>query len=375
MGTTMSESPRPEPPARHQLGAGELARALGTPDEPFLLDVREPDEVAAWSVPRILNIPLGELADRWRELPEDRTVVVICASGQRSGRATGFLRSMGLDALNLAGGMAAWGRVYDAATFAAGGATVVQVRRRAKGCLSYVVAAGDEAFVVDPSVEVGVYTQLSSLRGWRITRVFDTHLHADHVSGARELSAQTGASLHLNPADPFEFDYLPLSDGDSFALPGGAEMSVAVLHTPGHTEGSTIYFVGSDAMLSGDTLFVDGVGRPDLAERAAEFARNLHSSLHEKVIVLDDDVQVLPAHYGEFTDVLPDVPVSASLGELRATLPPLALSPESFVEWACSRVVDKPPHYVEIIETNMGRSAASPDAVHRLEAGPNRCSA
>ncbi len=393
MAAVRSEPPRPEAPSRRlagcsppeagasvdpscqELGAAELARVLGTSEEPVLLDVREPDEVATWSIPRILNIPLGELADRWRELPDDRTVVVICASGQRSGRATRFLRSMGRDARNLAGGMAAWGRVYDTASFEAGGATVIQVRRRAKGCLSYVVAAGDEAFVVDPSVEVEVYTRLGSALGWRITRVFDTHLHADHLSGARELSARTGASLHLNPADHFEFDYLPLADGESFPLPGGAEMSVAVLHTPGHTEGSTIYFVGPDAMLSGDTLFVDGVGRPDLAERAEEFARSLHSSLHEKVLVLDDSVQVLPAHYGESVDVLPDVPVGASLGELRTSLPPLALSREGFVEWACSRVIDKPPHYVEIIKTNMGRSAISPEAVHRLEAGPNRCSA
>ena len=185
--------------------------------------------------------------------------------------------------------MAAWGTVYDTVELAAGAATIVQVRRRGKGCLSYVIGSGDEAFVVDPSLDLDHYLAVAADKGWRITRVFDTHLHADHLSGARDLAAATGASLHLNPADTFAFDYTPLTDGDRHQLPGGVEMSVAALHTPGHTMGSTIYVVGDDAVLTGDTLFVDGVGRPDLADRAEEFAHNLYRSLQERVLTLPDD--------------------------------------------------------------------------------------
>jgi glyoxylase-like metal-dependent hydrolase (beta-lactamase superfamily II) len=276
---------------------------------------------------------------------------------------------------NLTGGMAAWARLYDTAVCELARATVVQVRRRGKGCLSYVVGSGGEAFVVDPSIDTAVYHQVAEERGWRIARVFDTHLHADHLSGARALADQAGATLHLNPADTFEFAYTPLVDGDRFTLPGGVEMAVAALHTPGHTQGSTVYLVGGQALLSGDTLFVDGVGRPDLAERAEEFARNLHRSLRDRILVLGDDVTVLPAHYGEHVTVRTDTPVAATLAELRAAVAPLGLDEEPFVSWAVERSTDRPPNYARIITANMGRSLEPVASLAWLEAGPNRCSA
>lgn len=128
-------------------------------------------------------------------------------------------------------------------------------------------------------------------------------------------------------------------------------------------------------MLTGDTLFVEGVGRPDLAERAEEFARNLHRSLREKVLTLDDDTLVLPGHYGDTVPVHPDAPVAATLGELRRTLAPLKMDEHEFVDWATSRTTERPPNYVEIVNANMGRPQLPVELLRRLEAGPNRCSA
>jgi glyoxylase-like metal-dependent hydrolase (beta-lactamase superfamily II) len=358
-----------------ELSAASLAGLLGTADQPFLLDVREPEEVASWSLPGAVNIPLGELTERLGELPPGAAVVTVCASGNRSRIAAELLEAAGLEVSNLTGGMASWAQVYDAADIQVGSATVVQVRRRGKGCLSYLVGAEDEAFVVDPSMDTEVYLRLAEQRGWRISRVFDTHLHADHLSGAARLAQVSGASLHLNPADAFRFEFVPLSDGDQFTLPGGTAISVAVLHTPGHTEGSCMFFVGDSAVFSGDTIFVDGVGRPDLAERAHEFARNLHRSLGEKVLTLPDHVTVLPAHYGDRVVVAPGRPVGAELGELRQALPPLSMEAEEFIAWATSRVNERPPNYVAIIQANMGASGAPPEQLRQLESGPNRCSA
>ena len=357
-----------------ELSAVDLAALLGTEGEPFLLDVRQPEEVAAWAIPGAVNVPLGELAHRLSELPAGRPVVAVCASGNRSSEATALLVRAGYRARNLTGGMAAWGQVYDTALSPLSSGQIVQVRRRAKGCLSYLVGSGDEAFVVDPSLQVDLYVGLARAKGWRITRVFDTHLHADHLSGARDLAARTGASLHLSPLDAFDFDFHPLREGERFSLPGGVGVSVAVLHTPGHTQGSVIFVVGHEAVLSGDTLFVDGVGRPDLAERADEFAHNLHRSLREKVLVLDDEVSVLPAHYASTTRVIPGEPVAASLGSLRRALPALSLDEDAFVAWATAMVGERPPNYSEIIRANMGRSTAGADTLAALEAGPNRCS-
>ncbi len=361
-------------PAYRDISADELAARLGGDDEPFVLDVREPFEVAEWAIAGAVNVPVGELAARLDELPRDREVVVVCASGSRSAVAADVLARHGVHVANLRGGMAAWGRVYDwVVTELDDDVRVVQVRRRGKGCLSYVVGAGNDAFVIDPSLDIDVYLEVAAEHGWRITRVFDTHLHADHVSGARTLAAQTGATLHLNPADTFAFEYTPLADGDTFALGSTAAFAVAALRTPGHTQGSTVYFVDQQVVLTGDTLFVDGVGRPDLAERAAEFAHNLYRSLHERVLTLPDAAFVMPGHYSDAVRVRPDIAVGARLGELRATLPPLSFDEATFVAWATERATTRPPNYVEIITANMGRSELPRAELARLEAGPNRC--
>jgi glyoxylase-like metal-dependent hydrolase (beta-lactamase superfamily II) len=357
-----------------QITADELARRLGSEDPPFVLDVRNPDEHEAWSIPTAVNIPVTELEGRLAELPADTELVVHCAAGGRSAQAAALLVDRGYDVAELAGGMGAWAEVYDTAELTFGEATVVQVRRRAKGCLSYVVGAHGSAFVVDPSADIEVYERVAAEHGWRIERIFDTHLHADHLSGARMLAHRSGATIHLNPADTFDFPYEPLGDGDEFALPDGTSFGVAVVHTPGHTEGSTIFRIGDHALLTGDTLFVDGVGRPDLAERAEEFARNLHRSLSERVLTAGDATMVLPSHYGDTVEVRPGEPVAATIGELRERLTPLGYDEPAFVRWASAAAADRPPNYVEIIKANMGRAEVGYQELRRLELGPNRCS-
>ncbi len=363
-----------------EITAAELARRLGTDEAPLLLDVREPEEFDAWSIPGARNVPLGHLhqglgQEGLGELASAGDLVVVCASGARSARAVTALRGAGVAARNLVGGMLAWASVYDTAELDLGTCQVVQVRRRGKGCLSYVVGAGGEAFVVDPSLDGGVYEEVAAGRGWRITRVFDTHLHADHVSGARQLAGATGARLHLNPADDFRFGYEPLADGQWLTIGDQAHFGVTAFATPGHTRGSVVFEVGGRALLAGDTLFVDGVGRPDLADHAEEFARELHRSLHTKVIALPVEAMVLPAHYGDTVVVVPDQLVGATLGDLRAAVPQLAWSEEEFVTWAAGRATPRPPHYVEIVRINLGESEAPVEVCRRLELGPNRCAA
>ena len=119
------------------IDAAELAGRLGTDDEPFVLDVREPSEVVEWTIPGATNVPLGELAARLGELPHDREVVVVCAAGGRSAGAADFLAAAGLRVANLRGGMAAWGAVYDWVVVEVDDVRVVQVRRRGKGCNSH----------------------------------------------------------------------------------------------------------------------------------------------------------------------------------------------------------------------------------------------
>lgn len=353
--------------------ADELVALLDGAAPPFVLDVREPDEVAAWSIPGAVNVPLGELADHLDEVPADRLVVTVCAAGVRAMKAAELLRSKGRTVTMLRDGMGGWGRAYDEATASLGGATVTQVRRRGKGCLSYVVSAGGRAVVIDPSSATDRYQAVAARHEATISAVLDTHLHADHVSGARALAAATGARLLLNPGDPFAFPFDPLTDGLEIPLDDGVHLEVAATYAPGHTEGSTVYRLGTAALFTGDTLFLESVGRPDLADEAEPFAHALYRSLHRVVLPLADDVWVLPAHYGPGVAVRGGHLVAAPLGELRRSLPALALDEASFVQWAVERVTDRPDNYREIVRFNAGRSDRSLTEAMVWESGPNRC--
>ncbi|HQU26225.1 MAG TPA: rhodanese-like domain-containing protein, partial [Acidimicrobiales bacterium] len=233
--------------------SGEALAARLEDPAVLVLDVREPGEVAAWAFPGATNVPLGELEGRLDEIPEDHEVVVVCAVGARATAGATLLAAAGHDVRVLEGGMAAWSSTYDEVEGSFAGATVVQVRRRGKGCLSYVVGAGERGVVIDPSLATERYRAIAARKGWTITHVLDTHLHADHLSGARALAEATGAELWLNPGDPFAFAFTPISDGKAIELVPGVELAVSSVSVPGHTEGSTMYQLGAAAIFTGDT--------------------------------------------------------------------------------------------------------------------------
>ena len=352
--------------------AADLVPLLDGDASLYLLDVREPDEVADWQIPHVHNIPLGQLEARIADVPRDHHVVVICAKGERALRGAAMLASHGVASRVLDGGMGAWASTFDQVSGDFGGATVVQLRRRGKGCLSYVVGAGTDCVVIDPALDVDQYVDAAAAHGWTITHVVDTHLHADHLSGARALSKLTGAALWLNSHDDFNFEFEPLRDGRNVALAPGVELTVSAISVPGHTEGSTMYRLGNAAIFTGDTVFLESVGRPDLADQAEPFAHHLFESLHERVLPLDDEIMVFPAHYGPSVDVHAGQFVAQPLGELRHQLPALALSESDFVAWAISNVKDRPDNYRHIVLINSGREEMTGDA-SELESGPNRC--
>jgi glyoxylase-like metal-dependent hydrolase (beta-lactamase superfamily II) len=354
------------------LSSDALLQLLDSDLDLLMVDVREPDEFSDWKIPGAVNIPLGELDGRASEVSNSRHVVMICAKGQRAADGAAVLRARGVTTQVLEGGMGAWASTYDSVEAQFGNATVVQLRRRGKGCLSYVIGAGARALVIDPSLDIDRYRNVATAHGWHIVDVLDTHLHADHLSGARALVAATGATLRLSPSDPFTYDFEPLVDGLLIELAPGVGLTVAAVSVPGHTEGSTLYQLGDEAIFTGDTLFLESVGRPDLAEQAEPFAHHLYRSLHERVLPLDDSVVVFPAHYGAGVGVVAGSFVAKPLGELRHTLPALALSESDFVAWAIANVKDRPPNYKKIVLINEGRESIVGDPAE-IELGPNRC--
>ena len=194
-----------------------------------------------------------------------------------------------------------------------------QVVRFGRGCLSYVVARGEDAIVVDPHRGPDDYRSLLDRHRLRLRAVFDTHLHADHVSGGPALARDAGVGYHASRAD-FEDAPMPIAellDGRAVRIGGLEVLPIVPLGTPGHTPGSTSLLVGGAHLLTGDTLFVDDVGRPDLGGQAAAWARELHRTLHERLRPLGDAVVVLPAHTASLAGPGPDGAVAGTLGGLR----------------------------------------------------------
>jgi glyoxylase-like metal-dependent hydrolase (beta-lactamase superfamily II) len=182
-----------------------------------------------------------------------------------------------------------------------------QVLHTATGCASYLLGClnTEQLAVVDPHVEhVDEYVELARQVDSPIVAVVETHVHADHRSGARELARVTGASIYLHEAAGVDFDHRDVQDGEVLEL---GNTLLRVLHTPGHTPDS-MTLLGADRRrgtdeawfaLTGDTLFVGDAGRPDLyGEGSAEqFARQLYDSLFAKLLALEDHVEVWPAHF------------------------------------------------------------------------------
>ena len=355
------------------IDVGALLTMLDQDAEVAVVDVRSPEEFSEWSIPGARNFPVESFEAHLDELPADELLVLVCAAGSRAEEAQGILAAHGLDASVLDGGMRAWARAYDEVAMVAGDVTIVQIRRRGKGCLSYVVGAGDRCVVIDPSVDIERPIAIAAARGWRIAYVADTHLHADHVSGARLLAEAVGAELVLSDADAYAFEVRAIEPGARLELSPERALEVEVVRTPGHTTGSTTFVLDDLALFTGDTLFVESVGRPDLADKAEEFADDLYRSLHERVLAHDDEMLVLPAHFGPSVEVRLDELVGARLGELRRELLPLTLSEPEFVAWASSEVPERPPNYQDIVRANQGLLRLSSAEVGELELGPNRC--
>ncbi|HLO54267.1 MAG TPA: MBL fold metallo-hydrolase [Saprospiraceae bacterium] len=174
------------------------------------------------------------------------------------------------------------------------------------GCLAqgaYYITSNGEAVIIDPLREINPYLERAEKDGVKIKYIFETHFHADFVSGHVDLAKATGASIVYGPTAVPEFDAIIATDNQEFKV---GDITFKVLHTPGHTMESTCYLLkdasGKDlALFSGDTLFLGDVGRPDLAQKAAhmtqeELAGLLYDSLYNKIMPLADDVTVYPAH-------------------------------------------------------------------------------
>src|SRR4051794_33659269 len=231
------------------------------------------------------------------------------------------------------------------------------------GCASYLI--GDEhagvAAVVDPRFEIDEYLALARYLNVRIEHILETHNHADHVSGHGRLASATGATIHIHRDASPEYEHEPFEDGWELEL---GSLVVRAIHTPGHRPEHTAFALmdrarGDEpwAVLTGDTLFVNDVARPDLAIDKAEGARGIFRSLHEKLFQLPAETEVWPGHLGGSLCGGPamDLKVSSTIGFERRHNRLFAETDEQrFAERATAQLPPQPPNFQAIVDINRG---------------------
>ena len=231
------------------------------------------------------------------------------------------------------------------------------------GCAAYVFGCAGKglAAVVDPqNGDLDSYIEFAAAKGMRITHVIDTHVHADHISGGRALAERTGGVYALHESAPVAFPFSPLRDGQEIGL---GNVTAKVLHTPGHTPESICLLVtdttrGADPwfVLTGDTLFVGSVGRPDLSDRVEQGARDLYRSLQRRILPLPDDLEVYPGHFSGSVcgKGMSGKPMSTLGFEKRFNPLLRAASEDGFVSTLTQTILPEPLNKAQIIRRNQG---------------------
>lgn len=342
-----------------------------------VLDVRLDEDREQWSIPGSIHINAYEALKAGQSdllsnvpLPVGVPVVTVCNRGIVSGIAAKRLVEMGVPAVSLKGGMQAWSLAWNIAEMNLSQMRVIQVRRTGKGCLSYLLCSGDEAIVIDASLEPELYVELAGQRGFHIRYVLDTHIHADHLSRSKRLAEVASAELWLPEQDRVRFPHHVLRDRSELRFGNSV---LRAIHTPGHTSESTCYLVDCQALFTGDTLFLSGVGRPDLhadLSQTRERAGQLYHSL-KKILDLEPSVHIFPGHTSAPVPFNADV-LTARLGDIAAQLHEWFLSEESFKKRIIARIPPTPPNYTRITELNEAGESPEVDLTE-LEAGANRC--
>jgi hydroxyacylglutathione hydrolase len=227
------------------------------------------------------------------------------------------------------------------------------------GCASYLLADGGKAAVIDPKWAIEDYLELAAQEGLEIAHILETHNHADHLSGRGRLMEATGATIHVPEGAQVEYEHEPLPDHDTIEL---GDVRITAFAMPGHRPEHTAYLVEDRtrvdevwSVLTGDSLFVGDVARPDLAIELEEGARTLFVSLRE-LMTLDDHVEVWPGHIGGSLcgGAAMSKKPSSTIGFERRFNPFIPLDDEEFVRKLLDETQPQPPNFERIVELNRG---------------------
>lgn len=359
------------------MSSEKLRELLEQKKDVLVLDVRPIEQQNEWYIPGSIHL------DAYKSLNEgdmslldgvqvtnNTKVITVCAAGRTSQIASDELKKRGIDAYSLEGGMKSWSPAWNTAKMDIQNqeVSIIQVRRTGKGCLSYLIYSGGSAIIIDPSVDPEVYGKLLNDHQLQLEYVLETHTHADHLSRAKMLADRFRAKLLLPNGSKVAFPFTSIGDGAGIQLNA---IYLQAISTPGHTYDSTSYLLNESVLFTGDTLFTDSIGRPDLkssAEEAKLKAGALYNSL-KRLFDLNEDIVVLPGHMSKPAP-FDGITIQTTLGEAKKNIELTKLEEEAFISEILKRIPPTPENYLQIIESNL---LGEPNLNTDLEAGANRC--
>jgi glyoxylase-like metal-dependent hydrolase (beta-lactamase superfamily II)/rhodanese-related sulfurtransferase len=381
-----------------EIEPSDLKNKIDFGENIYILDVRTPEEYKSWKISYDKHVepslvPLDKLSsdEQIRNIPRDREVITVCSHGMRSKMAAEYLSQLGYNAKSIRGGMVAWNKINDLALIPSKAdlnLKIWQIRRISKGCLTYLISYLNNAVVIDPpcSSAASIY-EIAKKSNLRIKALIETHRHADHLSASMTLAKETGAILYLSPLEEYETEQTItnglnitfLNDGQRIEISNG--LTLDVIHTPGHTVGSMSFKLDalSDEnehgnretfLFSGDTLFVDGIGRPDLHDKVDEFSRTLFLT-YKKLASLPDNAIVLPSHYSK--SMKHEDPIFGTIGDIKAYVKAFRMDEDEFINYVASSIPSQPMNYKRILRLNKDLLLCNNLHLDDLEAGPNSC--
>ncbi|WP_121823203.1 MBL fold metallo-hydrolase [Halostella salina] len=361
-------------------------------EEVTLLDARMQSDYEEWRIDgenvTSINVPYFEFLeddideDILEQIPDDREVTVLCAKGGASEYVAGTLAERGYAVDHLEDGMNGWASIYEAVEVTGydGAGTLLQYQRPSSGCLGYLLYDDGEAAIIDPlRAFTDRYLADADDLGVDLQYALDTHVHADHISGVRDLDAEGVEGVipeaAVDRGVTYADELTTAADGDTFQV---GDATIGAVYTPGHTTGMTSYLVDDSLLATGDGLFIESVARPDLEEGdegAPDAARMLYESLQERVLTLPDDTLIGGAHFSDAAEPASDGTFTAPIGELVEEMDALTMNEDEFVDLILSDMPPRPANYEDIIATNLGQNAVDDDEAFTLELGPNNCAA
>ncbi len=356
-----------------------------------LLDVRNEEEFGRFKVEgpclsQMINIPYMEFIEKEDEsvarvqVPKEESIRIVCAKEGSAKYVGEILVNNGWqDVRYLEEGIKSWGNMLAPKLVASeSGYKLYQFIRPGKASCSYGLIYGDEMAVFDPSRNTPFYQNFAKGQGARITKTFETHLQADYISGSRQIFLDAGAQIvgHENDFKDATFEYKNLDDQEIFRFTkGGPE--IQAVHMPGHTPGSTSYLIDGKYMLTGDTVFILSIGRPDLGGMAEDWSKLLFHTLKTKIAELNDDLLIMPGHYIEWSEANSQQMFVDTLGSIKSKNAAIygIDKEDDFIRFIKDNMRKQPDEYAQIRKVNAGLLEVDAEEQEIMDLGKNECAA